>query len=639
MAPNLTDALKTAIRFSVSEYSIAARAAHELLVPLDAASGSYIVYEYGEASEEGVHFTVHTQSGKLLLDELQPKSKGQLFVSAGVDACRLTWTNSESWVSSISLSYSVRAVSTAGVRSTVERRLFSAAEQGNVAGVQEALASGTAVDALDENGHTALLRASLGGRATVVVALLRAGASVHACDRHGNQPVHYAALAGATPTLEALIAGGSAVDARNSDGATPLFLATFRRHGDTVTALLAARADPAVADSRGNCPAHLAAAAGNAPLLSQMLLSRDVLSGAAVASVNIHTSTAHHGAAASRAARITNERGETPLRMAVTGNHAAAFAVLLRAGAAEDAATAEAALRGATQALLGGALLVCCAEGIEVAAMRLLDAGAPLVLETAPLVLETAPLVLETAPRAETAGAPSPSGAVPGTSATGAAVDAAMVRGPLTTAAAAGSLPLVALLLRHSATAAAAASAAGSAAAAPGATLSPNDELEALDVAATLGHTAIVDALLDAAAARDDAMNKVALPTATSAVTGATSVTDPTKQRALHVAAGSGRTGLALVLLHTGAVAGAVDTSGTGTGTALHAAASGGHTVTALTLLRHGCPLSALDGKGRSALALALLHGHEQTAFAMLRSASEAEALAVLRHLVVPGRR
>ena len=375
MAPNLTDALKTAIRFSVSEYSIAARAAHELLVPLDAASGSYIVYEYGEASEEGVHFTVHTQSGKLLLDELQPKSKGQLFVSAGVDACRLTWTNSESWVSSISLSYSVRAVSTAGVRSTVERRLFSAAEQGNVAGVQEALASGTAVDALDENGHTALLRASLGGRATVVVALLRAGASVHACDRHGNQPVHYAALAGATPTLEALIAGGSAVDARNSDGATPLFLATFRRHGDTVTALLAARADPAVADSRGNCPAHLAAAAGNAPLLSQMLLSRDErrdeLSGEAA--VNIHTSTAHHGAAASRAARITNERGETPLRMAVTGNHAAAFAVLLRAGAAEDAATAEAALRGATQALLGGALLVCCAEGIEVAAMRLLD--------------------------------------------------------------------------------------------------------------------------------------------------------------------------------------------------------------------------------------------------------------------------
>ena len=631
MAAPLAEALKTAIRFSVSEYSIAARAAHELLVPLDTASGSYIVYEYGEASEEGVHFTVHTQSGKLLLDELQPKSKGQLFVSAGVDACRLTWTNSESWVSSISLSYSVRAVSTAGVRSTVERRLFSAAEQGNVAGVQEALASGTAVDALDENGHTALLRASLGGRATVVVALLRAGASVHACDRHGNQPVHYAALAGATPTLEALIAGGSAVDARNSDGATPLFLATFRRHGDTVTALLAARADPAVADSRGNCPAHLAAA-GNAPLLSQMLLSRDVLSGAAVASVNIHTSTAHHGAAASRAARITNERGETPLRMAVTGNHAAAFAVLLRAGAAEDAATAEAALRGATQALLGGALLVCCAEGIEVAAMRLLDAGAPLVLETAPLVLETAP-------RTETAGAPSPSGAVPGTSATGAAVDAAMVRGPLTTAAAAGSLPLVALLLRHSATAAAAASAAGSATAAPGATLSPNDELEALDVAATLGHTAIVDALLDAAAARDDAMNKAALPTATSAVTGATSVTDPTKQRALHVAAGSGRTGLALVLLHTGAVAGAVDTSGTGTGTALHAAASGGHTVTALTLLRHGCPLSALDGKGRSALALALLHGHEQTAFAMLRSASEAEALAVLRHLVVPGRR
>ena len=58
-----------------------------------------------------------------------------------------------------------------------------------------------------------------------------------------------------------------------------------------------------------------------------------------------------------------------------------------------------------------------------------------------------------------------------------------------------------------------------------------------------------------------------------------------------------------------------------------------------LTLLNHGCPLSALDGKGRSALALALLHGHEQTAFAMLRSAGEAETLAALRHLIVPARR
>jgi hypothetical protein len=132
----------------------------------------------------------------------------------------------------------------------------------------------------------------------------------------------------------------------------------------------------------------------------------------------------------------------------------------------------------------------------------------------------------------------------------------------------------VSLLLRHSARAAAAASAAGSAAAAPGATLSPDDEREALDVAATLGQTAIVDALLDAAAARESAINKADLTTAMSAVAGATSVTDPAKQRALHVAAGAGRTGLALVLLHTGAVAGALDASGSGT--ALHAAASGG---------------------------------------------------------------
>ena len=105
------------------------------------------------------------------------------------------------------------------------------------------------------------------------------------------------------------------------------------------------------------------------------------------------------------------------------------------------------------------------------------------------------------------------------------------------------------------------------------------------------------------------------------------------------MAAGAGRTGLALVLLHSGARVEAVEGAGDGGGTALHAAASGGHTITALTLLRHGCPLHALDGRGHSAPAVALLRGHEQCALAMLREADEADTLRLIRQQLEQGPR
>ena len=66
-------------------------------------------------------------------------------------------------------------------------------------------------------------------------------------------------------------------------------------------------------------------------------------------------------------------------------------------------------------------------------------------------------------------------------------------------------------------------------------------------------------------------------------------------------------------------------------GTLLHAAAANGHTVLALALLRNGCcQLSATDESGRTAAHVAMEGGYDQCALAMLRAATDADALRFL---------
>ena len=574
-------ALEDALVFSAKEATIEAGGAYEVVVPMDD-SGGFIVYEYAETSDEGVHFSVRTEDGRLLLEEVQPSSKEQVRVPAGVGSvCKLTWANTEAWVSAVTVSYTVRVVSMTGIKGKLERRLRHAAEQGLVGVIQECLHAGVSVDATDATdaaGHTPLLRAALADRTTAVVALLGAGAAADASDRHGNQALHLAALVGAQPPLlQALLQGGASVDAANSEGATPLALATFRGHVEAARILLAAGADPTSTDSRGNTAIHLAAGSGHAVLATALLAA--------------HEAPLH----------LRNQRGETPLQLAASGGHAEVLVGLLRAGAADLEDEAVAALSGAPQAALASALLTCCEEGRELTTLRLLDAGAPLSAMTSPAVAN------------EGAGMHGGRGAL----------------GPLTLAARGGHTPIVSLLLRRSALR-------------RQSELLPTDRLEALDVAASLGHSAVVDVLLQDA---DDSGDTGGVPTdaGTSASPGSAA-----KERALMMAAGAGRTGLVLVLLHGtnhgtnhganhgtnhGAIS-AMSASHRGAAAAaanaLHAAAAGGHTMTALALLRHGFPVESLDDQGRTAPGLALERGHEQTALTMVRAAGDSGMLQLL---------
>ena len=78
-------ALEDALVFSAKEATIESGGTYEVIVPMDD-SGGFIVStsKYAETSDEGVHFSVRTEDGRLLLEEVQPSSKEQVRVPAGV---------------------------------------------------------------------------------------------------------------------------------------------------------------------------------------------------------------------------------------------------------------------------------------------------------------------------------------------------------------------------------------------------------------------------------------------------------------------------------------------------------------------------------------------------------------------------
>jgi ankyrin repeat protein len=104
------------------------------------------------------------------------------------------------------------------------------------------------LEAADENGWTALMRAADSGNADEVRALLAAGASPHTrCAREGPlegaSALFYACLAGRSDVVAVLADAGADVDRTKADGATPLWAAAFSNADEAVSVLLGAGAE------------------------------------------------------------------------------------------------------------------------------------------------------------------------------------------------------------------------------------------------------------------------------------------------------------------------------------------------------------------------------------------------------------
>jgi ankyrin repeat protein len=121
--------------------------------------------------------------------------------------------------------------------------------------VELLLRHGAAVDAIDEDGCTALHKACLIGHGDVAEYLLEHGANVERGDKpapggywphrsSGWTPLHYAAVLGNEDVGGLLLKRGAGVNATDKKGHTPLHEAAYRGHTPFVELLMANGADP-----------------------------------------------------------------------------------------------------------------------------------------------------------------------------------------------------------------------------------------------------------------------------------------------------------------------------------------------------------------------------------------------------------
>ena len=139
-----------------------------------------------------------------------------------------------------------------GTLSAAEKALIESAYQGQLERIQGLAAKGTAVDAADDKGRTALMRAALRGHAPVDEFLVEKGADVDKADNDGQTALTYACRGSSTEVARLLLQKGAKVDVQSQKQKfTPLIAAAAVGNLDIVRLLLAKGADASIEDRDG----------------------------------------------------------------------------------------------------------------------------------------------------------------------------------------------------------------------------------------------------------------------------------------------------------------------------------------------------------------------------------------------------
>lgn len=121
--------------------------------------------------------------------------------------------------------------------------LIFASMRGHSTTVQTLLNLGANIHAAKFDGLTALMYASMGGHIATIKILLACRANIHAVDKYGNTALIIAALHGQASSIEVLIDAGAQVDTPTQNGVTALMLASQNNHPAAVVALMAGDAN------------------------------------------------------------------------------------------------------------------------------------------------------------------------------------------------------------------------------------------------------------------------------------------------------------------------------------------------------------------------------------------------------------
>ncbi len=140
--------------------------------------------------------------------------------------------------------------------------VVAAAMSGDADAVRRLLEFGFAVDAVDAQGCTGLLRAAGGGHSAAVDLLLARGADPQHAAQSGATPLSAAVSMRQTAIVTALLDAGADIEHRLPGGVTVLMLASALGLADIAARLLTAGADIDAGDAQGLAPLHCAALYG-----------------------------------------------------------------------------------------------------------------------------------------------------------------------------------------------------------------------------------------------------------------------------------------------------------------------------------------------------------------------------------------
>lgn len=151
----------------------------------------------------------------------------------------------------------------AGPMDEMDGQMLAAAESGDAAQIEQAIAAGGNVNAADRIKRTPLFAAAFRNHPDVVRLLAGKGANVNAKDTVGMAPLHAAVAIGGTEAVAALLDAGADINSRNAAGQTPLHLAAATDQRGIVALLLQRGASTRIRDGAGLTPAALATESGH----------------------------------------------------------------------------------------------------------------------------------------------------------------------------------------------------------------------------------------------------------------------------------------------------------------------------------------------------------------------------------------
>ena len=119
-----------------------------------------------------------------------------------------------------------------------EKEFLSNTAKGNVDSVSSLIEAGVDVNVQDENGITALMKASEGGHTELVEELIKAEADKNIQDLHGDTSLIHAVEAGKLDCVEKLVKFGVNANRRGRHGETALLIAVISQFDDCVETLI-----------------------------------------------------------------------------------------------------------------------------------------------------------------------------------------------------------------------------------------------------------------------------------------------------------------------------------------------------------------------------------------------------------------